>query len=412
MKIFLPTLTFILCFSVWLYLFRSKKHILIILFPLMVQGYTGIIPGLSWMDIAMFIWLFLAVFYVRRIGIFSVCFILAFCFQIISNIYAIDSHQFISLNEYDFIVTPLHIYVPLIIMYLMVENVKVDLVFFREKYLSILIANFLIILIAQIFFSSDGEMSLRSTVPIVSSIAGFVSVVTPLVLLYSDEKKLFSHKIMLVIMTFGVILVSETRGAVANFTILLLLLGFIKITKKEIFLWLIALCIAIGLMVNFIEYMPQGVQSIVTLYTNLFSGNLNELSNNPLIKSGDKVRFIIWHHALDVWTNNFWLGTGTNQFLRNDVVEGLPLDRIVSPHHAFLSNAVNGGILTAIFHFLPILIVMILNLRNRKVVQAKYIAYAAAVNLISSMILGYSFVFTFILIFYLNQATFRSRDNG
>lgn len=412
MNIFLPALTFILCFSVWSYLFRSKKHILIILFPIMVQGYTGIIPGLFWLDIATVVWLLLAAFYVRRMGIFSVCFFGAFCFQVISNLYAIDHRQFVSLGEYDFIMTPLHLYMPLIVMYLMIENVKIDLLFFKKKYFILLVSCFVIIVFNRILFAGAEGASLRSVVPIISSIAGFVSIVTPLVLLYSEKEKLFSRNFLLIGLTFATIVLSETRGALANFILLLLLLKFIKITKKELFVGSVILIMVLGLLVSFVEYLPQGFQSIITLYTNLFSGNLNELSNNPLIKSGDRVRFIIWHHALDVWTDNVWLGAGTNQFLRNDIAEGLPIDKVLSPHHAFLSKAVSGGICTAAFHFLPILFLMIRNLRKGKTAEDRYIASAAALNLVSSMVLGYSFFFAIVLIFYLNQNTMRSEPNG
>lgn len=379
----------------WLCLFFKRKELIIVLLPLFLKAYTGIVAGVFWIDIACVLWVMIGVKYIRRIGIFSLCCFIACFTQIIINVYFYETGAFFSFYTYDYIFTPLHQYIPLILLILYFENTALDLIFFSRRYKYLLLLC-LIFILATRFFCGE---SFRGDVPIIASIATFISFFTPF-LLWHCQVKDRGYLWFVIIMSLIILSLLETRGAIISF-MFLLFVTYIPIERvvKSVKAYILLFMIFCGA-IYFFEFLPDNFKSISNLYFYLFTDN--DTSNLDLINNtGDKTRFILWTYALQVWLKNIIFGIGTNQFLRTESVEGISDSVVLSPHHAFFDYAVSGGLLTVFIYYFPVLYMIY---KKKKHFNYSYLI----IFIVCSFVMGYSFPMVYLIMMYCNGKTLKS----
>jgi hypothetical protein len=362
-----------------------------VFFPLTVAGYTRIIPGLFWIDIAAIIWFFLAVIFIKRSGIFSLSVIISLFLQIIINLFAVYNDQFLSKYAWDFLITPMHIYLPAFAFLLYAENIKLNLQMIIDKYLYLLISYSIVCALGLILLPEDAP--LRFSVPLISTFAGFIAIFTPASYLLDTNQSPKRQKIVF-ILTLIALLLSTGRAPLITFILLSFIIQMMTWKRKNIIILLFSICIIALVIYSTFEYLPDGLQSILSLYSTLLTGE----DDSESLLSGEVVRLFLWRNAFTVWLDNFWFGIGTNQFSQLIIFPGL--DTGFSPHHAILSYAVDGGLVLLILQYIPVIYILIKTSRYKDSVT-KFIHIALVVGLILSVFTGNSFDYRYFVLLYL-----------
>lgn len=393
---------------IWLLIYRKHRTLIIVLFPVFMWSSSRLVTGLFWSDIASVLWLYLLLFYKKNgIGILSFSVVLLLSVQVTINLTLKNIGNFEG-GYWSTFVTPTHFYIPIIVFLLFVENnrQKIDLNVFFDHYNKFLFFVMVLLLIIKIIFirligiGTMGDImaeEMRVAIPMISSIAGFVSIATAVYVTQTD-KIIHPSNIITFLVSIIIIILSETRGALMLFMILVPLALFMKVdlyTKLFLLFLIFPAFLSIGSFYLWDTlYSNPDIASIVNLYAYLWTdkGDFEGLISNEV------VRAYLWTGARDVWFEHFWIGVGSGQFHHYFLVPGR--DKL-SPHHAFLSRAVEGGIITAILYMFP-QIYFIGKLFTNRSYQAKVILVFSVSYVFLSIFMGYSFKFLFVIVLYLS----------
>lgn len=384
-------------FLVWA-VFVRKIYPIILLFPVAIDSYSLIFPGLMWKDIALIFWILLAIIFVRKVGaLTSFAGILLFI-QLSINFGMLILGKFHGgfLNA---IITPLHMYLPILILVALIENNTYCVEIIWDKYAQIIFWWTLILCVTILL--SFGSVANAKQIPGVAASAGFLAVVHAYWLVSVKKSKSVLYNLWISTLSLTFILVSDTRGALVNFIILSFVVICIKSElgiRRVLPYGLLSLLLIIATLFfppNL--YLPDSVMSIFNLYAGLFVPGADLVDATNTILSGDRVRMMLWGHAFDVWSNNFWFGIGSNQFDSSTLFSDR--DERLSPHHAILSVAVDGGIVALIASFLPQLYII----RKTMFIEStlgRMLFHLSWVHIAMAFVFGYSFGFVMIVLLY------------
>lgn len=389
--------------AVWIV--KIKKHYPILLFfPIAIDSYTLIYPGLMWKDVALFLWIISAIIYVRRIGFVSVLWSVLLLVQLSINLGHLANGAYGG-GVIKALVTPLHAYLPGLVLIVLMENkiVGVDRVWAAY---SRIIPALVVALIFTMLLSVNVVPNVKQ-IPGIAASAGFVAVIHAFWLTFANHPKSRWGVLWVSVLTLIFLLVSSTRGALMVFILLTLAVVYVKKGSgwgkgkiQMVFFAILFFSLVVFLaVVAQILVIPESILSIFKLYVGLFGGSessLTEVDSNIL--SGDKVRAVLWMHALDVWSSNFLVGVGSNQFQSSTLFSDR--DENLSPHHAVLSVAVDGGLVALIASFLP-QIYIIINTKSNKTEFGRLLFHLSWLHIAMSFIFGYAFNFIAVMALYL-----------
>ena len=363
---------------------------LILIFPMVIDGYTRLMPGLMWKDLALSVWILVAIISVKRIGIFSISLSFLMFYLIIRNLFALTLNEYSS-SFLSIFVTPIHQFLPLLAFSLLIENLNVRVRSLEKRYLLFLVLTSLILM--TIRFGFLGGFDNMKQIPGVSASANFFALISGY-FLGNNERSLVSVKSILIILVSVVLIyLTDTRGALLNFAVLIIIVTYIRLGFLRSGFLLIIFLIPL-----YFSLVPNALTlpSVFNLYIMLALEALTISSSSGLeLASGDYVRFILWIEALNVWMEHFVFGIGTSQFDST----GLFTDRVanISPHHMLLDVAVDGGLVAVVIVFSPIVIIL-MKLSHQEHKQHRMLKYICIWFLLMSFILGYSFSEVFMMV--------------
>lgn len=384
----------------WVSVFKRVFPVLL-LFPIAIDSYTLFFhPGLMWKDIGLIVWLLYAIIYVKKIGTVTLLWGALLIGQIFLNLLHMLVGDFKGGMAQIFI-TPLHIYLPLLVVVLILENRSIDVhklwSQFNKLIFPMAIIMVFITLIAELF-----EHDIKQ-VPGVASTANLVAVGYPLWLAFYSKRKGMLTTLSVSLVTFLFLALSHTRGALIVCVFLSIIVLLVSRATRQKITFIIGSASLGAIMFSSILYFsPQifeGILSIINLYKEIYFYQGESIVTGDLkIDSGDTVRFLLWNHAFDVWCNNFLFGLGSGQYDSS----GLFDDRnaIYSPHHAVLSVAVDGGAFAVLLSLLPQLYLIAKTWRGNSYEQ-RVVFNFSWLHIAMSFIFGYSFSFIFVVAYYL-----------
>lgn len=405
------TLSFVFIVPMLLAWLLTVKKIfpILLLFPIVINSYTLFLnEGLMWADIGLLSWFLFAIMYASlspifgfKIGAVTYLWGALLVAQLLINVLHLSLGNFNG-SIFQIVVTPLHMYLPLLVLVLILENRSADLDRLWRSY-NRLIFPMLLVIVFLALVAGNVVDDLKQ-IPGVAGAAGFVAVVYPIWLAFYSQGK---PKMKVTLFTFLFLILSHTRGALIVCLLLSMAVwmtnGNIKKNKKILVFFggvVLVGVLSVGILF-FPSLIPNSILSIVNLYKGIFLSQGELLTSRELkIESGDLMRFMLWGHALDVWSNNFLLGLGSGQFESSSLFTDR--EQNLSPHHAVLSVAVDGGLIAVLASLLPQF--FLLSKTRRGVSnEDRIIFHFTWLHILMSFALGYAYNFIYIVAFYLSR---------
>ena len=370
------------------------------------------LAGVFWADFSLVLLMILLPI-IRYASLFSALLFASIVWQLFVNLVV-----YLTVDEFyggfkSVFFTPIHLYLPLLYLVVLIENVNnknvniisgislakksFNLDVFLNKYIYVLIVSFALLFFLRLYDFGE-EMQFRFSAPIVAPISAFVAVVTPFYI--ATHRMNIQTTLLYIFITVAVIGLSATTGSLVIFSIFIVLAYYLK-SRKHILYLVTSGCVFLSIIfvASFLLsldgfYISSKLESIVGIYLVLFLGfDPSDLN----IVTGDLTRIKLWENAFIVWLDNFFIGVGTNQFPSYfSISPGFRL----SPHHAVLSKAVDGGVIMVLLEFLP-LIYIYCKTRLKVGAQNKALASFSALAIILSFISGYSANKYILIVFYL-----------
>ena len=397
---------------VWALVYKRFFPILLF-FPVAIDSYALFLhPGLMWKDIALIAWLLCAIIYVRKIGTLTMLWGAPLIGQISLNLMHVLVGDFQGGLAQIFI-TPLHMYLPLLVLVLILENRCVDVYRLWSRFNKLILPMAIIMtfmaLVAGRFVDDIKQ------VPGVAASAGFVAVMYPFWVASNSKDKGILTVLGVTIATILFLTLSHTRGALLVCIILaitVVLVTRVTVNARQKLSITIGLgvftAIFVGGFLFFPSLIPDSVFSIVNLYKGmLFSQGESIAAGQLNMESGEIVRFLLWSHAFSVWINNFAFGLGSTQFDSSRIFEDR--DENLSPHHAILSVAVDGGAVAVLFSLLPQLY-FLAKTRHGESYEERVIFHFSWLHMAMSFIFGYAFNFIFVIAYYLTYVAYAPQN--
>lgn len=386
---------FVLLFLSCLLIYKENKVLAFLIVPFIDSAGIPSIPGLKFIDLGLIIWIIIIWKYkMKKIGLFTKMLSVVLIVQIIINLFVFFQGNYVG-GIVSVFITPLHLYLPYIVFIYVLENLykKIDFKIFFEKYLQLIMVLFTLMILALLLLPPNLVIkNISYTVPI----AGFAAAVTPFILGTNFKKEFLGKNILIFTITIIMIYLSETRGALIIFALFMsvvLLLNFRKIISITMIIFTI-----IGLITSMaLNILPGRFLSIINLYSKYLLGTF--FTDNHVMLSGEKLRYDLWTNAYQIWLDHFWIGVGTNQFQNYFIPDGR--NHGYSPHHSFLSYAIDGGIIIVILFYLPCLYILYKTFNERQKIGSKILLLFVLIYLISAVFLGYATLIYYLIFLYI-----------
>lgn len=386
---------FVLLFLSCLLIYKENKVLAFLIVPFIDSAGIPSIPGLKFIDLGLIIWIIIIWKYkMKKIGLFTKMLSVVLIVQIIINLFVFFQGNYVG-GIVSVFITPLHLYLPYIVFIYVLENLykKIDFKIFFEKYLQLIMVLFTLMILALLLLPPNLVIkNISYTVPI----AGFAAAVTPFILGTNFKKEFLGKNILIFTITIIMIYLSETRGALIIFALFMsvvLLLNFRKIISITMIIFTI-----IGLITSMaLNILPVRFLSIINLYSKYLLGTF--FTDNHVMLSGEKLRYDLWTNAYQIWLDHFWIGVGTNQFQNYFIPDGR--NHGYSPHHSFLSYAIDGGIIIVILFYLPCLYILYKTFNERQKIGSKILLLFVLIYLISAVFLGYATLIYYLIFLYI-----------
>lgn len=385
---------FILLFFGCLLIYKENKILAFLFVPFIDSAGIPSIPGLKFIDLGLIIWIIIIWKYkMRKIGLFTKMFSVVLVVQIIINLFIFFQGNYVG-GIFSVFITPLHLYLPYIVFMYILENLSgiMDFKVFFEKYLKLILILFLLMVLAIFVLPSNLVIkNISYTVPV----AGFAAAVTPFILGINLKKGLIGQNILIFIITIIMIFLSETRGALIIFILFMLIIVLLNVRKIISITMIVSMII--GLITSiFLNIIPERFLSIINLYSKYLLGVY--FTDNDVMLSSEKLRYDLWTNAYQIWLDHFWIGVGTNQFQNYFIPDGR--NHGYSPHHSFLSYAIDGGIIIVLLFYLPCLYILYKSFNERKKIGSKILLLFVLIYLFSAIFLGYATVIYYLVFLY------------
>lgn len=386
---------FVLLFFSCLLIYKENKVLAFLIVPFIDSAGIPSIPGLKFIDLGLIIWIIIIWKYkMKKIGLFTKMLSVVLIVQIIINLFVFFQGNYVG-GIVSVFITPLHLYLPYIVFIYVLENLykKIDFKIFFEKYLQLIMVLFTLMILALLLLPPNLVIkNISYTVPV----AGFAAAVTPFILGTNFKKEFLGKNILIFTITIIMIYLSETRGALIIFALFMsvvLLLNFRKIISITMIIFTI-----VGLITSMaLNILPGRFLSIINLYSKYLLGTF--FTDNHVMLSGEKLRYDLWTNAYQIWLDHFWIGVGTNQFQNYFIPDGR--NHGYSPHHSFLSYAIDGGIIIVILFYLPCLYILYKTFNERQKIGSKILLLFVLIYLISAVFLGYATLIYYLIFLYI-----------
>lgn len=380
---------------------KYSEENIYLLIGLSITGYTLIIPGLTFIDIFAVVIFVINIKKLTKVSIFSWVILLTMSYQLILNIFYYTNNLFAG-SFLSTIIPVLHKYIPLLLIMIVIENIIINTKPFLEKYRNALFVILSLFIISKLFVIVANVPSIKS-VAFTTGLSAVVAILTPYWFVVYNKSMINMNALIILVTSLMIIVISEIRGSLIMFFILLLC-GAIPILKRKLFLVLsplIALLLFGG--VSLIRH-SEKLMSIVNLQLGMIF-NLN--IDISLLTSSERVRYTLWTSAKEVWENNFFFGIGTNQFKTLNVLADRDIQ--LSPHHAIYSSATDGGVIAVFLLLLPALIIIFKNHKN-KTRELYWLKVNSAIYIICAFMFGYTLNMYIVIAMYIAYSSIMDND--